>query len=164
MTEAEHCPDFDFQRGTWTVRHRRLKARLAGCRDWEEFDGSCTQRPILGGDGNIEDNLLHISTGSYRAVALRSYDRASGSWAIWWLDGRAPHALDVPVIGRFEDGVGSFYADDMLDGRPVRLRVLWLRTDTPSPRWEQALAADGGASWETNWTMDFERTAGTESV
>lgn len=154
---TEHCPDFDFQQGKWRVRHRRLKARLASCTDWEEFPGTCEQRLILGGNGNVEDNLLHIPSGSYRAIALRSYDPASGSWAIWWLDGRAPHALDIPVIGRFEDGVGSFYADDVLDGAPVRLRFLWLRTDTPSPRWEQALSADRGASWETNWTMDFDR-------
>lgn len=154
---TEHCPDFDFQQGKWRVRHRRLKARLASCTDWEEFPGTCEQRLILGGNGNVEDNLLHIPSGSYRAIALRSYDPASGSWAIWWLDGRAPHALDIPVIGRFEDGVGSFYADDVLDGAPVRLRFLWLRTDTPSPRWEQALSADRGVTWETNWTMDFER-------
>jgi hypothetical protein len=82
---------------------------------------------------------------------------AGGTWAIWWLDGRNPHALDVPVIGRFEGGVGSFHADDVLDGAPVRMRFLWLRTDTAMPRWEQALSADGGATWETNWTMDFER-------
>jgi hypothetical protein len=154
---AEHCPDFDFQQGRWHVRHRRLKARLAGCTDWEEFPGTCEQRAILGGNGNVEDNLLHFPSGTYRAIALRSYDPASGNWAIWWLDGRAPHALDTPVIGRFEDGVGTFYAEDVLDGAPVRMRFLWLGTDTPSPRWEQALSADAGASWETNWTMHFER-------
>ena len=38
-------------------------------------------------------------------------------------------------------------------------RVQWTRTDTPSPRWEQAFSEDGGASWETNWEMDFAREA-----
>jgi hypothetical protein len=154
---AEHCADFDFQQGRWRVQHRRLKARLAGCTEWEAFSGTCEQRPILGGNGNIEDNLLHLPSGSYRAVALRSYDPARSSWAIWWLDNRAPHILDVPVIGGFANGVGTFYADDTHEGRPVRLRFFWLRTDTQTPRWEQALSADGGATWETNWTMDFER-------
>lgn len=154
---VEPCRDFDFQQGRWHVRHRRLTARLAGCTSWEEFPGTSEQRPLLGGNGNIEDNLLHLPGGSYRAVALRSHDPASGSWAIWWLDGRAPHRLDVPVIGRFENGVGRFHADDVLDGRPVRLRFLWLGTDGDTPRWEQALSPDGGASWETNWTMEFTR-------
>lgn len=149
--------DFDFQIGSWQVTHRRLQARLVGCDAWDEFDGTCDMRPILGGHGNVEDNVLHIPGGTYRAVALRSFDPAQESWAIWWLDGRSPHTLDVPVIGRFDDGIGEFYADDMLEGRPIRLRFVWSRTDTASPRWEQAMSADGGASWEVNWTMDFTR-------
>ena len=150
------CTDFDFQIGAWRVRHRRLRQRLASCTEWEAFDGTSVMRPILGGNGNVEDNLLHFPGGSYRAVALRSFDHDRG-WAIWWLDSRAPHGLDVPVVGRFENGVGRFEAEDVLDGRPVRLRFLWLDTDTATPRWEQALSADGGATWEINWTMDFER-------
>ena len=154
---ADPARAFDFQQGEWRVAHRRLKQRLAGCTEWEEFAGTCSMRLILGGGGNIEDNELHISTGSYRAVALRSFDRARGTWAIWWLDHRAPHSLDVPVIGRFTDGIGSFFAQDTLEGRPVKLRFLWLGTDSQTPRWEQAMSEDDGASWETNWTMDFER-------
>ena len=154
---ANHSRDFDFQRGQWRVRHRRLKQRLAGCTEWEEFDGTCHQFPVLGGNGNIEDNLLHLPDGGYRAVAIRSFDVASGNWAIWWLDQRTPHNLDVPVIGKFEGGIGTFFADDELDGRPIRLRFRWLATDTPTPRWEQAMSDDDGASWETNWTMDFMR-------
>lgn len=157
MDSPTHCPDFDFEQGRWHVRHRRLKERLTGCTEWAEFDGTCEQRPILGGNGNIEDNLLHLPDGDYRAVALRSYDPATGNWSIWWLDGRTPHSLDVPVIGRFEGGNGAFYADDVHDGRPVRLRFLWLDTDNAYPRWEQALSVDGGATWETNWTMAFSR-------
>lgn len=113
----------------------------------------------MGGSGNIEDNLIHLPEGAYRAVALRSYDAASGNWAIWWLDGRAPHQLDVPVVGRFEGGVGTFLADDTFDGRPIKVRFLWRRSDANYCRWEQAFSADAGKSWETNWTMDFRRTS-----
>ena len=149
--------DFDFEFGRWRVAHRRLKERLVQSADWEEFEGTAETRPILGGNGNVEDNLLHIASGSYRAVALRSYDVATGNWAIWWLDGRSPHALDVPVIGQFENGVGTFYAEDYFEGQPLKVRFIWSRTDTPSPRWEQAMSLDGGESWETNWMMDFNR-------
>lgn len=149
--------DFDFQQGRWRVAHRRLKDRLVGCTDWEEFAGTSEMRLILGGNGNLEDNCLDISTGTYRAVALRSYDSATATWAIWWLDGRSPHALDVPVVGRFEHGVGVFYAEDTLNGTPIRVRFHWLDTTTDHPRWEQAMSLDDGVSWEINWTMEFRR-------
>ena len=127
------------------------------CVAWEEFDGTSQMATVLGGDGNVEDNAIELPSGAIRAIALRSFDRVSQAWAIWWLSSAAPHGLDVPVIGRFEDGVGAFYANDTLRGQPIRVRFLWLRTNTPTPRWEQAFSGDGGKSWETNWTMDFSR-------
>lgn len=150
--------DFDFFFGHWRVLHRRLRERLVGCEDWEAFGGQCTTWPMLDGQGNVDDNLLHLPGGDYRAVTLRSFDPATQRWAIWWLDARHPHQLDVPVIGHFEGAVGTFYADDTLAGRPLRVRFRWLDTRTKSPHWEQAFSVDGGASWEVNWTMDFEPT------
>ena len=49
--------DFDFLRGDWLVRHRRLAARLVGSERWDTFDGTMTSQPILGGQGNIDDTF-----------------------------------------------------------------------------------------------------------
>ena len=154
---APVASDFDFEFGSWRVRHRRLRQRLADCQDWEEFGGTSTTRPVLGGSGNVEDQFIDLPGGSYRAIAVRSFDPATQNWAIWWLASPDPHRFDTPVMGRFENGVGSFHADETLRGRPVKLRFLWLRTETETPHWEQAMSPDGGRTWETNWTMDFER-------
>jgi hypothetical protein len=116
----------------------------------------CTPPASRGNALRIEDNLIHFPSGSYRAVAIRAYDRSSQSWAIWRLSSANPHLLDTPVIGRFEGDTGTFFAKDKLNGRPITLRFLWLNTESRTPRWEQAMSADGGASWETNWVMEFE--------
>jgi streptogramin lyase len=150
--------DFDFEIGLWAVKHRRLKERLVDCREWEEFNGASDMRTILGGNGNVEDNIIEAPDGTYRAIALRSFDPSTNSWAIWWLSSLAPQAIDVPVVGSFENGNGSFFASDVLRGSPIQVRFLWLKTDTGSPRWEQAMSADQGQTWETNWTMDFRRS------
>lgn len=101
--------------------------------------------------------MLELPEGPYRAVALRSFNSIERAWAIWWLDGRKPWSLDVPVTGRFVDGVGLFYADDMLRGQAIRVRFTWTRLDADSLRWEQAFSPDGGENWDTNWIMDFAR-------
>lgn len=149
--------DFDFIIGDWRVLHERLNSRLNGCSEWTRFEGRTSTRKILGGWGNVEDNLLHLPAGDYRAVAMRSFDAATGQWAIWWLDGRAPHSLETPVCGSFENGVGQFYSDDQLDGRPIRVRFTWSIGADGHPRWAQAFSPDGGATWETNWRMQFIR-------
>ena len=151
--------DFDFFLGSWIVRHRRLKERLSGCTEWVEFDGTSEAREVLGGFGNIDDNYLDLPTGPYRAVTLRSFDTAKKQWAIWWLDGRSPWSLDTPVVGAFSGGVGTFYADDTLNETSIRVRFIWTLPASDQPRWEQAFSTDRGATWETNWTMEFTRRA-----
>lgn len=151
--------DFDFVIGNWTVRHRRLAERLAGCTEWIDFEGTSRTRKILGGLGNVEDNFLDLPNGPYRAAALRSFNPATRQWSIWWLDQRNPGHLDTPVVGSFSNGKGLFHADDNLNGRPIKVRFIWLPTDRSSARWEQAFSADGGSTWETNWIMEFSRAA-----
>ena len=148
---------FDFLVGHWTVRHRRLKERLAGCTEWEAFPGTCCMRPLLDGQANVDDNVLELPSGIYRAAAIRAYDPATRQWSIWWLDSRQPRDLGTPVVGAFEDGTGTFFADDILNGQPIRVRFLWTDITAVSARWQQAFSPDGGATWETNWIMEFER-------
>jgi len=156
--------DFDFFIGHWKVSHRRLKERLLDCRDWESFEGRCRMWPLLGGMGNIDDNLLELPSGTYRALSMRTFDPARRQWAIWWVDGRNPHVLEAPVVGGFADGVGEFQCEDSLRGQPIRVRYLWTDITPVSARWQQAFSPDGGVSWETNWVMDFERLPEAESV
>jgi hypothetical protein len=150
--------DFDLRVGRWRAHHRRLKERLAGSHEWLEFEGTCVFQQLMGGWANMDDNVFDLPDGAYRGVTLRSYDAKSGEWAIWWLDGRNPFGdLDPPVKGRFENGVGTFYADDTLRGRKIRVRFIWSHITATAAHWEQAFSADGGKSWETNWITDFRR-------
>lgn len=149
--------DFDFVIGDWLVKHRRLKERLANCQEWVEFDGAMSTRKILGGFGNLEDNVLYLPDGEFRAIALRSYDQAKRTWSIWWLDGRFPDQIDIPVVGTFKGGVGTFFANDVVAQVPVTVRFLWRQTSNDELRWDQALSTDQGTTWETNWTMTFHR-------
>jgi len=147
--------DFDFLVGEWRVHHRRLKP---DSQEWGDFEGTCSNRKLMDGAANMEEHTLNGSKGAYRAVALRAYNSKTGQWAIWWLDGRYPSGpLDPPVQGRFENGVGTFYADDTLKGKPIRVRFLWTRVTSDTPRWEQAFSVDAGKTWETNWIMDFTK-------
>src|SRR5258705_609180 len=131
--------DFDLRIGEWRAHHRRLKERLADSHEWVEFDGTCSFRLLMDGWANMDDNVFNMPGGVYRGVTLRSYDPKSGQWAIWWLDGRNPFGdLDPPVKGRFVNGVGTFYADDTLRGKPIRVRFLWSHITPTSAHWEQA--------------------------
>ena len=161
QTEATHAAphDFDFLVGHWQVHHRRLKERLANNQEWIEFEGTSMLQKTMGGFGTFDDNVLDLPEGPYRAVTLRSFDPKSAQWSIWWLDSRVPLGpLDPPVRGSFHDGTGTFLCDDTFNGKPIRVRYEWSRITATTCHWEQAFSSDGGATWETNWVMDFKRT------
>ncbi len=154
--------DFDFLVGDWHVHHRVMRPASGG--QWIEFDGTCTLRLLMGGSANVEDHTFTRPTGVTRAVGVRAYDAQSNEWAIWWIDSRAPHSpMDPPMKGRFDhaSGVGTFYSDGTLDGKPTRTRFIWSQITATSARWEQALSHDAGKTWETNWVMEWRRVSAT---
>jgi hypothetical protein len=160
-TKADTNPavrDFDFLMGRWTVKHRKLQQRLVNSNDWLEFDGTLFAQKLMDGYSNVDDNVFFVPGGTYRGVGLRSFDAKTQQWSIWWLDSRMPLGpLDPPVRGRFKDGVGTFYAEDSQDGKPVRVRFTWSGITPTTAHWEQAMSTDGGKTWEVNWVMDFKR-------
>ena len=111
--ETTGVSDFDFLVGSWRVRHRRLKERLAGSHDWIEFEGTCVVQKILDGAGNMDENFLDFPGGAYNAVTVRTYDAARKQWSIWWFDGRNP----VISIRRWS-------ADSKTVWEPFTLRIL----------------------------------------
>ena len=150
--------DFDFLYGSWTVDHRRLKHRLTHSMDWETFSGTCVVQPLLNGQANIDDNVLHMPAGTYRAASLRAFNPQTHKWSIWWLDCRTPSNIEPAVVGEFRDGAGTFYANDTFQGKEIIVRFTWSDIRPESARWQQAFSEDGGQTWETNWIMEFRRT------
>jgi hypothetical protein len=155
VSGADGLHAFAFQTGDWTVRHRKRVRRLADDDRWIAFGGTCTATELLGGAANVDDFVLDDPDGPYRAATFRRLDPLTGEWTIHWADGRRP-GLDPPMRGRFRDGVGTFFGEDVLDGAPVRVRFVWSGIGPASARWEQAFSRDGVA-WEVNWVMDFTR-------
>jgi hypothetical protein len=157
MQSESTASDFDFWFGSWDVRNRWLRRRLAGSDDWEEFDATVTARPLLDGVGN-EDEFRTDHAGGFIGMSFRFFDPERRRWSIYWADSRRPGELDPPVFGAFSGDVGVFEGEDVFKGRPILVRFTWSGVTTPTPRWEQAFSDDGGRTWETNWIMDFTQS------
>ncbi len=146
--------DFDFWMGRWKVHNRRLRRRLAGSDEWEEFKATSVARPLLDGLGN-EDEFRTDYRGGFVGMSFRFFDPEKKRWAIYWADSRRSGELDPPVFGSFSGDTGVFEGEDVFEGRPILVRFIWSGVTTPTPRWEQAFSDDGGETWETNWVMEF---------
>jgi len=148
--------DFHFLYGRWRVQHRRLTERGVGCDSWEEFEGVTFCQGLMGGLCNVDEN--DFPDRGVQGLSFRTFDAATGRWSIYWVNS-ASGGLQAPVHGRFENGIGLFYGEDVDGDRPVQVTYLWDQITPSSARWSQAFSYDGGQTWETNWTMSFTRTA-----
>lgn len=154
--------DFDFFYGHWRIANRRLRARLQGCTEWEEFEAVGHVRPLPAGIGNYDDFIARAWRPDFVGMSLRVFNPQTGLWSIYWLENQSG-GLDTagtllpPVVGKFTDGIGIFEGDDVLDGKPIRVRYTWSGISAGSARWEQAMSADGGLNWESNWVMEHTR-------
>jgi hypothetical protein len=153
--------DFDFFIGTWDSRQRRLKKRLAGSDEWDEFPAVSVAYKILGGLGHFDEVTLETPAGRVVGITVRLFDPQTRLWSIYW-SSTAQSGLTAPMVGRFEDGRGEFYDRETFEGRSIFSRFIWTSSGPDACRWEQAFSPDGGRTWETNWTADFIRRKDAE--
>jgi hypothetical protein len=147
--------NFDFLVGTWTSTQRRLREVLNNSDEWYEFPGDLRCWSVLDGAGNVDE--VTFPTLGYTGLTVRLYDAGRDEWSIYWASSKQGLTLP-PQVGRFgDDGRGVFLADDVYEGRPVRVAYIWSEITADSARWEQAFSPDAGVSWETNWVAEFRR-------
>ena len=150
--------DFDFLYGKWMMPNHRLKKRLAGSNEWEDFVSYDECQPLPGGIGN-EDHFKTDHWENFMGITVRTYDKATGLWRLYWVDNYfSGGVIEAPVVGKFEGNVGVFEAPDTFDGKPIIVRFTWTVNPKGSKavaNWEQAFSADGGKTWETNWKNEI---------
>jgi hypothetical protein len=143
--------DFDWEIGAWHTKVRVLAEPLSESEDvWLRFEGTSIVRPLVDRRANIVEFEVSGPDGRIDALNLRLYEPEAERWSLTFANLRNG-LLTPPVYGGFHHGVGVFYGDDQLDGRPIRVRFLIFRQGPDRARFVQAFSDDGGVTWETNW-------------
>jgi hypothetical protein len=144
--------DFNFLAGEWRIKHRRLKT--PGTNEWDVFEGEATCWTVLAGVASIEE--LRIPARNFSGMGIRILDVEKHVWADFWVNSRSGVLTPPGLAGTFENGVGTFIADDMDGDKPIKVRGVWDRIVMgKSHRWHQAVSHDGGKTWAENWSMDW---------
>jgi hypothetical protein len=154
--------DFDFFFGSWQQANRkRVRPLVQGDTEWVEFESYSEARPILGGIGNIDtyDAPHFPGRPGFQGFSLRLFEPETGLWRIWWASTIGNGQLDTPVSGRFQDGIGLFECDDVLEGVSVKVSFTWKDITADSATWEQSFSFDNRTTWDTNWITRHRRIA-----
>lgn len=156
--------DFDFQMGSWHVDNRLLTNPFDDDPVWVTFSGTAHVHKMPGGFGNLDTFIALEWRPNWMGMTMRIFNPETGLWSLYWISPKtggidsATGLLMPPVVGKFDNGVGVFEGDDVVAGRPVRVRYTWTDTTTDHPKWQQAYSQDGGKTWKPNWFMVETRT------
>jgi hypothetical protein len=149
--ERDGQHDFDFEIGAWKSHGSRLVHPLTGSKTWVEFDGTSVVRPVWNGHANlVELEADGPVAGHIENLSLRLYDPQSHQWSLYYSSSKSG-TLSVPTIGKFKNGRGEFFDMELLNGKNILVRNVWLDITPNSCHFEQAFSEDAGKTWEVNW-------------
>lgn len=154
--EQDHQHDFDFEFGSWKTHIRRLLHPLSRSDQWADLDGISTVRKVWEGRANLGELEVRNPASRIEGLSLRLYNPRSRQWSIYWSNSN-DGSLGTPMIGRFQNGRGEFFDQEMFLGTAIYVRFIFSDITPASFRLEQAFSADGGKTWEPNWIATFAR-------
>jgi hypothetical protein len=154
--ERDGQHDFDLLLGSWKYHLKKLVNPLTGSKTWVEFDGTGVCYKLWDGRAELDTIELDSPTGHIEGLTLRTYNPQSRQWRLYWANSKNG-IMDPPQIGEFKNGRGEFFAQDILNGKSILIRFVWINLTTSTPHFEQSFSADGGKTWEVNWITDQTR-------
>jgi hypothetical protein len=148
--------DFDFNFGTWRTHIKRLDHPLSGSKTWTKMEGTVTVRKLWGGAGQVEEIAADGPAGHWEGMTVFLYNPQAHQWSQTFA-GRANGTFEPPIIGEFKNGIGELFSQDTFNGRTILTRGRWSDIKPNSHKFEQAFSADGGKTWEVNFSASLER-------
>ena len=150
--------DFDYLEGKWKLYDRKLNKRLANNNDWTLFESTVVNNKLLAGKANIDTYATTQMPGPggtpgdgklFEGIALRLFNAQTRLWSIYWAASNTG-ALDPPMVGSFDNGIGHFFCKDTFNGKDIIVVFRWDARDKTKPVWSQAFSTDKGKTWEWN--------------
>jgi hypothetical protein len=131
----------DFWVGEWDVTwanngkaRNRVTRILDGCVILEQFDGTPGTK-LMG-------------------HSVSTFDRTTKRWRQTWVDNTGAY---LDFTGGIEDGRMVFAREAERDGKKFRQRMVFEDVRADSLKWLWQRSDDGGATWKTQWEIDYRR-------
>jgi hypothetical protein len=129
--------EFDFWLGEWNVHWgdkqgtNRVESVLDGAVIQENFDG---------------DGLIGTS--------MSVFSREDQRWHQTWVDNTGSY---LDFVGEFADGKMILSRNGVVEGKPVRQRMVWHDITPNAFLWSWERSDDEGKTWRELWKLEYKR-------
>ena len=139
--EQEEARQFDFWLGDWNLTWEndgkgtnRITKKLDGCVIHENFDGT----PAI----------------SLKSISVSTFDVQSGQWKQTWVDNWGGY---LDLVGGMVDGKMILARDTIIEGKPVKQRMVFYNIAEDELDWNWERSDDNGETWKVLWKIHYER-------
>ena len=143
---APEYRQFDFWAGRWDARWtdaqgktaqgtNRIEKTLDGCVIVEHFDGAPSS-PLKG-------------------TSVSTYDRQAGRWKQTWVDNTGAY---LDFTGGWQDDRMVLSRKAVVQGKASLQRMVFRDIGATRFTWDWEVSSDEGASWTTQWRIEYTRT------
>ena len=105
-------------------------------------------------DRVIEENFDGNPAMAFQGRSVSVYSAKLGQWQQTWVDTEGNY---WHFLGGAQGDEFIFAADDLIQSRPVKLRMVFSNIDTDQLDWRWERSDDGGRTWELKWKISYRR-------
>ena len=139
--ERAEARQFDFWLGEWDLTWadggkgtNHITRILDGCVLQENFDGT----PAI----------------ALKGVSVSVFDVRAGQWKQTWVDSSGSY---LDFIGGMEDGKMVLNREMLLEGKPIKQRMVFYNIAENELDWNWERSNDNGATWTVLWHIHYKR-------
>ncbi len=131
----------DFWLGDWNIT-------------WGDGLNASNQVEAILGGAVIRESFDGRPGGAFQGLSQSAYSAALGVWRQTWVDSDGSYWAFTggPQGERF-----VFATDDVRDGQPIMLRMVFYNIAADTLDWDWERSDDGGATWTLTWRLHYTR-------
>lgn len=143
--EGPEWKQFDFWVGDWELSYRGADGKAARSRNkvTKILDGCVILEEFSGAPGT-----------KLNGHSVSTYDRNAKRWKQTWVDNTGSY---LDFTGGFAGAKMILARDAERQGKRFKQRMVWQDIRADSFKWLWQRSDDGGATWSTQWEIDYRR-------
>ena len=142
---------FDFWVGDWQLTWEGSESgqQRGTNRITERYD-SCV----------IHEDFQALAPNGLRGMSVSMYNPQTEMWRQTWVDNQGSY---LEFAGGFADGVMILSRTGARNGEQIIWRMVWYDITESSLDWKYEMSTDDGSTWQSLWSIHYERMNGGAS-
>jgi hypothetical protein len=141
LTRLAPEKQLDFWLGEWDV-------------SWDDDQHGSNHITRILDDKVIQEKFDGAPAIPFQGLSLSVYSPHVGLWRQTWVDDEGSY---WHFLGGVENNEMILATDDVVDGRPVKLRMIFYNIDHDQLDWRWERSDDGGQTWQLKWQLHYRR-------